>query len=519
MAIYDYDIIYRPSSKLGNADFCPRFPFEQQVPTKFAREYVKNLNFTEEFPINYKEIAKETEKDEFLQTIMNFLRKGWPERLERQFKEVYSHHLDLEVVEGCILFNDRVIIPESMKRRILKMLHVNHAGMTKIKQLARRTVYWFGMNSDISEYVTSCRICKEINAVPSRAKYSKWIPTNKPFARLHADFFFLQGKTYLLIVDSHTKWLEVEQMKGKTEAWDVIKVFVKLFARFGFPEVIVTDGGPPFSARKFITFLEGHDIQVLKSPPYHPESNGQAERMVRLIKNVLKNFLLDPEIRGLETDLQLPYFLFNYRNTCVDAEGNFPSEKLFSFEPRTLLDLINPKITPKKQLTKEHESDSNTTYKKENKTDVYTQLKNGDEKRIRKWLPATFLRHLSDTVLQISLGGRIISAHRRQIKPPTTSRQQTRKRVVFQEENFVDPNHNPNPAPPHGNVSSTKFNKRKRDEEQFHEKEPESDPEYYGFAAESCIYRSEPDSKEASESIRKSRRMHKKRRIQDFHYY
>lgn len=194
LSIYDYEIIYRPSTRMGNADFCSRFPVSQEVPKEIDREYVKSLNFTGEFPLDYRLIAAETKKDEFLLRIREYIENGWPDRLEKRFLDVYSHYQDLEDVDGCIIFQDRVVIPNSMKNSVLKLLHRNHAGMHKIKQLARRTVYWFGMNGDIEEYVRTCRICQETTAVSKRPSYSPWIPTNRPFSRIHADFFFFEKK-------------------------------------------------------------------------------------------------------------------------------------------------------------------------------------------------------------------------------------------------------------------------------------------------------------------------------------
>lgn len=105
-SIYDYDIVYRPSARMGNVDFCSRFPVSQEVPKELDQNYVKSLNFTGEFPIDYKRIASETGKDNFLVSIVQYLRKGWPDRLERRFREVYSHYQDLEEVDGCLLFQD-----------------------------------------------------------------------------------------------------------------------------------------------------------------------------------------------------------------------------------------------------------------------------------------------------------------------------------------------------------------------------------------------------------------------------
>ncbi|XP_062704137.1 uncharacterized protein K02A2.6-like [Aedes albopictus] len=132
-----------------------------------------------------------------------------------------------------------------------------------MKQLARRIVYWFGLNKDVEDYVKACVICHQMTAISKKAPYSRWIPTTKPFSRIHADFFHFDRKVFLVVVDSFTKWIELEYM------------------RFGLPDVVVTDGGPPFNSDKFVTFLENQGILVMKSPPYHPESNGQAERTVR----------------------------------------------------------------------------------------------------------------------------------------------------------------------------------------------------------------------------------------------
>ena len=489
LAIYDFEIVYRPSSKLGNADFCSRFPLSQEVPKNLSIEYIKNLNFSDEFPINYKEVAEETSKDDFLQTLLQYLRKGWPKRLDRCFTDIFSHYQDLEEVEGCVLFQDRVIVPESMKTKVLKLLHMNHSGINKIKQLARRTVYWFGLNKDVEDFVKSCKICNEMNVVTKKAHYSQWIPTNKPFSRIHADFFYFEKKIFLLVVDSFTKWIEIEHMKYGTDLRKVIKVFLRIFARFGLPDTLVTDGGPPFNSMNFVKFFENQGIKVLKSPPYHPESNGQAERMVRVVKDALKKLLLDPDIRQMDTDEQISYFLFNYRNICLD-DKQVPSEKLLSFKPKTLLDLINPKTGHKHRQTttdRQNTTDNFEPNAKVEGNDDYTKLKSGDliyyknfnNTDIRRWLPAKFLNRNSDTTFQISLGGRIILAHKRQLKLPHVKHPRRRKLYLTSEENFSN-------ASSKGECSRN--TKRRREEEDEHERISEEEEEFYGFPADSFIY-------------------------------
>lgn len=482
LSIYDFDIVYRPSSRLGNADFCSRFPLPNEVPNSLQREYIKSLSFSSDFPLDYNHIARETEKDSFLQQIKKYIEHGWPDKPKPEFKDVHTHYQDLEIVDGCILFQDRVIIPLTLQQQVLKMLHKNHTGITKVKQLARRTVYWFGLNRDIEKFVKSCRICNEMYIAQKPKTTNSWIPTTRPFSRLHADFFYFQQKVFLIIVDSKTKWLEIEYMPNGTDSCKVIKKFIAMFARVGLPDVVVTDGGPPFNSLAFIRFLENQGIKVMKSPPYNPQSNGQAERMVRLIKEVFKKFLLDPEMQPLDIEEKVCNFLFNYRNICLE-DGHFPSERVFTFKPKTNMDLINPKSSYKRQLTTYQHDKTESNYQRSRDILKYDPLanltagepvyyKNHNPTDIRRWLEAKFIKRLSMNVFQISLGGRIFSAHRQQLR--LTERTPDRRATKLWFDRDPKRDQNQEPAYP---ASQQNFQTVDTDEEDF-----------YGFASESQIF-------------------------------
>lgn len=347
-----------------------------------------------------------------------------------------------------------------------------------MKQLARRSVYWFGLNKDIESHVKACRTCNEIYIAQKPKTSNEWIPTTRPFSRLHADFFYFQQKVFLIIVDSNSKWLELELMPHGISK-KVIRKFTALFARFGFPDVVVTDGGPPFNSTPFIKFLENQGIKVLKSPPYNPQSNGQAERMVRLIKEVFKKYLLDPQLQSLGTEERIYNFLFNYRNTCLD-NGDFPSERVFCFKPKTDLDLINPKLHYKKQLTIPKHDKTNS--QKRTVIPAHDPLikltagdpvyyKNYNPTDIRRWVRVKFIKNLSTNIFQISFGGRLLSAHRQQLRLVENCSDRNFVPVLF-DRDAPDRKHDPDPA------STTNAEQIESEEEDF-----------YGFAAESCIYR------------------------------
>lgn len=428
LSIYDFDIRYRPSNKMGNADFCSRFPLPCLVPENLDKHYVNSINFTNELPIDFKLIAEETKKDIILSQVMEYSIKGWPNRVYKELMDFKAKSHDLELYSGCLLFCGRVVVPKSLQEKTLTLLHSNHAGIVKIKQLARRTVFWLGINNDIESFVKNCNTCNRTVVIPRKTTDTTWIPTSRPFSRVHADFFHFGEKVFLLIVDSYSKWIELEYMKYGTDTAKVVKKFLNVFARFGFPDVLVTDGGPPFNSSEFVSFMKRQGIVVLKSPPYHPASNGQAERSVRTVKDIFKKFLLDTRTKFHDIDDQINYFLINYRNSCLTKSGKFPAEYVLSYKPKTLLDLLNPKrqykhfLIPLREQS-QHKKELSPTLEKVVE-DKFKDLIPGDKlwyrnfrlKDAERWLEATFVKRISLNVFQVVVNGHVTSAHRDQLR-------------------------------------------------------------------------------------------------------
>ena len=84
---------------------------------------------------------------------------------------------------------------------------------------------------------------------------------------------------YLLVVNAHSKWIEVIMMTS-TSAEKTITELRKLFASYGLPEQLVTDNGPQFTSGEFDMFMKYNGIKHMFTAPYHPKSNGEAERAV-----------------------------------------------------------------------------------------------------------------------------------------------------------------------------------------------------------------------------------------------
>ena len=129
-----------------------------------------------------------------------------------------------------------------------------------------------------------------------------WEWPEKPWTRLHIDHAGpLEGKTLLIVVDAHTS----------TPATATINKLRTTFSIHGLPQTIVSDNGSAFTSAEFQEFLRQNGIEHVRSPPYHPSSNGLAERAVQTVKEGLKKML----------EVRLDQFLFKYRVTPQATTG------------------------------------------------------------------------------------------------------------------------------------------------------------------------------------------------------
>ncbi|GFQ80557.1 uncharacterized protein K02A2.6 [Trichonephila clavata] len=109
-----------------------------------------------------------------------------------------------------------------------------------------------------------------------------------PWERIHVDFAGpIFEHMFFLIVDAHSKWLEVYPMKTTTTK-KTIECLRDSFARFGLPRVLVSDNGSQFTSYEFQRFMQRNGVKHKTSAPFKPSSNGQAERYVATLKQSLR---------------------------------------------------------------------------------------------------------------------------------------------------------------------------------------------------------------------------------------
>lgn len=194
------------------------------------------------------------------------------------------------------------------------------------------------MDAHIETCVNSCLTCQENQRAPAKAPVHSWEKTEKPWSRLHVDFAGpYQGQFFFLVVDSHSKWLEVLRVPSMTASC-TIRGLRALFATHGLPHTIVSDNGGTFISEEFKDFLRKNQIRQVFVAPYHPSSNGQAERMVATTKQSLKKI-----IQG-DWSTRLARFLFSQHTLPSTTTGKSPAELLMNRRLCSLLDRLHPDL-------------------------------------------------------------------------------------------------------------------------------------------------------------------------------
>ncbi|CAL9695388.1 unnamed protein product [Knipowitschia caucasica] len=206
-----------------------------------------------------------------------------------------------------------------------------------MKEMARSYFWWPGLDKQIEELAKSCLSCQNTRNSPPAAPLHPWDFPQAPWYRVSIDFAGpFEERMFLVAVDAHSKWPEVAIMKSTTSE-KTVKELGEMFSRFGSPVQLVSDNGPQLVSKEMSDFLQANGVQQIKSAPYHPATNGLAERFVQTLKHALK------ASQGQGTLHQrLHEFLLKYRTSQHSTTRTSPASLMFNRELRTNLDLLQP---------------------------------------------------------------------------------------------------------------------------------------------------------------------------------
>lgn len=293
--------------------------------------------------ISWSLLAQETATDASLSHLLKLVEQGvtnfdrtdpalsnlWPIS-----ESVYSH-------EGVLLYQDRVVVPSSLRPQLLKHLHAAHQGTSAMEHRARAIVFWPGMSKDIRATREGCADCNRNAPSQAATPLLPSSPPSTPFEAVFADFFDYGGRHYLVVGDRLSGWVEVLSSTAGTNlggSAGLVRHQRSFFATFGVPEELSSDGGPEFTAGETENFLRLWGVRHRLSSAGFPQSNGRAEVAVKTAKRLLMSNTgptgsLDHD-RFLRAMLQL-------RNT-PDPDCNLsPAQIIFDRPVRDTLSFVN----------------------------------------------------------------------------------------------------------------------------------------------------------------------------------
>ena len=198
-------MIYRSTLKHTNADGFSRLPLKdcQEEPDEAA---ALNIRQIEILRISFKQLQTATTVDPILTKVVKYSQHGWPANVPEILKPYYQRKEELSVELGCVLWGMRVVVPSVCPERApyWPSWNCSHEVIVQNSHVVagcRQRHRADGTQLCIMSSYTKCSCCYP------------WSWPDQPWKRIHIDFAGLfQGSMFLVVVDSHSKWLEVIPM-------------------------------------------------------------------------------------------------------------------------------------------------------------------------------------------------------------------------------------------------------------------------------------------------------------------
>merc|ERR1712002_1044538 len=232
---------------------------------------------------------------------------------------------DFHIEQDVLFFGARIIVPTLLQARLLEELHQTHMGAAKMKETSRKYFWWPKITAHIDNLVKHCLGCSKYKRKPPKSVSCPWPFARRPMERVHIDYCEYRGKMLLVMVDAYTKYIWCRNMNCDTTSTATLVCLFEWFSECsGFPATLVSDNGTNFASHEFASHMKTWGIKHLFSPPYHPASNGLAEKAVHIVKDKLKK--CETPAKPLSLQAHLADILRIYRGTIHSTTSETPYE-------------------------------------------------------------------------------------------------------------------------------------------------------------------------------------------------
>jgi hypothetical protein len=240
---------------------------------------------------------------------------------------------------------EQLVLPQTCRAIVMELAHnipmAGHLGKTKTVRRILQRFYWPTLHHDVANFC--CGECQK--SASQRVPRAPLIPLpimSVPFDGIAMDIVgplprSKSGHRYILVLcDYGTRYPEAVPLRN-IDAEHVVEELVKVFARVGIPSEVLTDQGTNFMLKLLSEVYRLLSVKVIRTSPYHPQTDGLIERFNQTLKAMLQKV---GNNEGRDWDRWLPYVLFAYREVTQALTGFSPFELLYGRSVRGPLDVL-----------------------------------------------------------------------------------------------------------------------------------------------------------------------------------
>lgn len=205
----------------------------------------------------------QTKQDTVLQKVKEFCQSGWQQELcKDELLKYFTMRRELHVIDDLVFYQDRIVVPHSLIKSMLALLHEGHFGINRTINRPKEIMFWPNMSNDIKTLIRACKTCEVFQYANVKEPLIFHDMSNVPFQKIASDI-----------------------MKSS----DIMKALKIFFANFGVPDVVISDN-MPYSSFECKQFAREWGFEFHTSSPGYPRSNAFAKRTVQTAKNILKKW-------------------------------------------------------------------------------------------------------------------------------------------------------------------------------------------------------------------------------------
>ena len=197
---------------------------------------------------------------------------------ERRVKD----ELTINEQANIILRGSRIVILNTLQDRAIPIVHEDHQGLVKTKQLLREKVSFPGIDDNVKQKLDKCTACQANSSGSHPDPLQMSLLPPEPWHTVHMDFCgpFPTGEYLFVVIDAYSRFPKVDIVHS-TSASAIITKMDRIFSTHGILCIVRSDNGLPFMSDEIKKYVEENGIKHCRTTPWWPQANSEAENFMK----------------------------------------------------------------------------------------------------------------------------------------------------------------------------------------------------------------------------------------------